>query len=72
MENLPAPAAPEMKVGGSGSRGAVSAKGAAEVLAIEPGEIAAVDVMPGRKKLEIKDVRPQAFQGDVGNCPGKV
>ena len=72
MENLPAPAAPEMKVGGSGSRGAVSAKGAAEVLAIEPGEIAAVDVMPGRKKLEIKDVRPELSERGCGDCPGKV
>ncbi|MGC2423656.1 MAG: tetratricopeptide repeat protein [Nitrospirota bacterium] len=65
MENLPAPAAPEMKEGGGGSRGAVSAKGGAEALAIEPGEIAAVDVMPGRKKLAIKEVKPELSGGDV-------
>jgi uncharacterized protein YfaP (DUF2135 family)/tetratricopeptide (TPR) repeat protein len=65
MEDLPAPAAPEIKEAQSGQMGAVSAKGGAAGLAMNPGDIVAVNVMPGSRKLEIEDVKPELSNGDV-------
>ena len=64
-ENTPAPAAPEIKEAQSGARGALSAKSGAADLAMNPGDIAAVNMMPGSKKLEMEEVKPEPSGGDV-------
>ncbi|MHB8174346.1 MAG: tetratricopeptide repeat protein [Nitrospirota bacterium] len=65
MGKIPAPAAPEINEEKSnGSPGTISSKSGA-VVAIKPGEIAAVSVMPGRKELDIEDVKPKLSGGKV-------
>jgi uncharacterized protein YfaP (DUF2135 family) len=63
-ENLPAPAAPEMKEAQGGAGGAVSAKAGAG-LAMKPGDIVAVSAMPGSRKLDIEGVKPALSGGDL-------
>ena len=64
-ENLPVPAAPEIKETESGARGALSAKSGAADEAMKPGDIAAVNVMHGSKKTEMEDVKTELSGGDV-------
>ena len=64
-ENLPAPAAPEIKETQSGARGALSAKSGAADEAMKPGDIAAVNVMHGSKKTEMEEVKTELSGGDV-------